>query len=129
MNHHSQKFFSNISVLIAVMFACCAVFVLSSCSKKPSNAIIGKWLYPGGSGTIEFRNDGTATITQEKAQLAGHNMEGTYTFTDANHMTMQMTPADNKTKTPQTINCIVQVHDDSMDWEIIQVHTHLTRQK
>ena len=126
MNHHPQKLFARFSVLIAVMFACCAVLLVLSCSKKPSTAIIGKWLYPGGSGTIEFRKDGTVTLTHDTGR---NNMEGTYRFTDANHMTLQMAPADNNTKAPQKVDCIVQVHDDSMDWEIVQGQTHLTRHK
>ena|ERR1022692_3020819 len=130
MNLHSQKIFSHISVIIIVMFACCAVFVLTSCSKKPSTAIIGKWLYPGEVGTIEFRKDGTVTLFQNTGPLAGHNMEGTYTFTDENQMTLRMKPVgDNNPRMMQTVNFIVRIHDDSMDWAMIQGQTHLARQK
>jgi len=71
MNRFSHRFFSRISLSIAVLLGCCAVLILSSCSKKTSANIIGKWQMQGEASTIEFRKDGTLTISHNTGPAVG----------------------------------------------------------
>src|SRR5690242_20247449 len=54
---------------------------LSSCSKKPADSLVGKWVVEGQSANVEFRKDGTLTSEEN-----GHVTTGTYKFTDRTHM-------------------------------------------
>lgn len=108
MNQFPPKFLSRISVFLAVIFGCCAIFTLSSCSKKPGAAIIGKWQVQGSNETIEFHKDGTLNDPQNPK----HN--GKYAFTDDSHINLQINTGD--TNQPEyNMSCEVHIHGDTMD--------------
>jgi uncharacterized protein (DUF2147 family) len=54
-----------------------AIALLSSCSLKPEDAIVGKWKETDGNETIEFFRDGTFIMADEELPI-----EGTYKFID-----------------------------------------------
>ncbi len=109
------------SLLVVALFSCCAALVLSSCSKKASAAIIGKWQVQGSKERVEFRKDGTVITSQDiTAGPPGntHTLEqettGTYTFTDGSHMNLQINAGD--TNQPAIyVSCEVHIHGDKMD--------------
>jgi hypothetical protein len=55
----------------------CIVTLLSSCSSKPENKIVGKWKEIGGTETMEFFKDGTVSVVDNKISL-----KGSYQFID-----------------------------------------------
>ncbi|HUZ06608.1 MAG TPA: hypothetical protein VMV89_03895 [Candidatus Paceibacterota bacterium] len=131
MNTTSWKRNRFSSLLTVVLLGCCAILAFSSCSKKASVAIIGKWQVQGDTDRIEFRKDGTVlnshditagppgntrTFTQETVM-------GKYTFTDDNHMNLQM-KAGNTNNPPISIICIVHVHGDQMDMTMTVPQQH-----
>jgi hypothetical protein len=128
VNHSSQKFLSRISLFITVLFGCCAVLTLSSCSKKTSDAIIGKWRVQSTKEIVEFRKDGTVINPQDQKQ------NGKYTFTDGSHMDLQMNTGHTNQPTASA-SCEVQIHGDKMDMTITvpgqrqQQKAHFTRLK
>jgi hypothetical protein len=93
-------------LFIVALFGCCAVLTWSSCSKKPSAAIIGKWEVQDDKEIVEFHADGTLTSSG-----SGDNDNGTYTFTDDSHMKV----AINDTNEPIVLNCTVHIQGDAMD--------------
>ena len=116
------------SLLIVALLGCCAVLLLSSCSKKTSDAIIGKWRAQATKEIVEFRKDGTLINPQDEKQ------NGKYTFTDGSHMDLQINTGDTNQATV-SFSCEVQIHGDKMDWTITgpgqgqQQKTHFTRLK
>ena len=111
MNHSPQTFLSRISLFIAVLFGCCAVLALSSCSKKASAAIIGKWQPQGSKETVEFRKDGTLVNPQNP------NQNGKYTFTDGSHINLQINTGN--TNMPEmSASCEVHINGDKMDMTV-----------
>ena len=111
MNHSPQKFPSCISLFIAVAFGCCAVLTLSSCSKKASAAIIGKWQVQATKEIVEFRQDGTFINPQDQKQ------NGKYTFTDGSHMNLKINTGN--TNMPEmSASCEVHIHGDKMDMTV-----------
>ena len=108
MNPSPHKFLSRLTVFIAVVFGCCAVLTLSSCSKKPGAAIIGKWRVQGSKETVEFRKDGTMINPQNQ------NQNGKYIFTDGSHMNLQINTG-NTNQPEMSVSCEVQIHGDKMD--------------
>ena len=116
------------SLLIAALLSCCAVLLLSSCSKKASDAIIGKWRVQSTKDTVEFRKDGTFINPQDQKQ------NGKYTFTDGGHMNLQINTGD--TNMPEvSASCEVHINGDKMDMTMTvsgqrqQQKTHFTRLK
>ena len=118
-------------MFIAALLGCCAVLTLSSCSKKASAAIIGKWRVQGESAIIEFRKDGTLTISHNTGPATGQTEDGTYTFTDSSHMKMELKTGDSGKKAPQIANWTVQIHGDAMDMSVVikRYESHLNRIK
>jgi hypothetical protein len=108
-------------LLIVALLGCCAVLTFSSCSKKASVAIIGKWYVQGE--TVQFHKDGTVTSSEDPP--------GTYTFTDDNHMKVEI----NDTNAPIVLNCTVHIQGDVMDMTMTlpgqskPTTTHLKRVK
>ena len=101
------------SFLIVALLSCCATPILSSCSKSPSAAIIGKWQVQGSKEAIEFRKDGTV-ITSGPTGDTQDETTGKYTFTDGNHMNLQINTGD--TNEPAiSVSCEVHIHGDKMD--------------
>jgi hypothetical protein len=126
MNHSPQKFVYRIPMFIAVVFSCSAVLILSSCSKKASTAIIGKWQVQGSKETVEFRKDGTVLNPQNQ------NQSGKYTFTDGSHMNLQINTGN--TNLPEmSARCEVHINGDKMDMTMTvpgqgqQTKAHFTR--
>jgi hypothetical protein len=102
--------------------------ILSSCSKKASTAIIGKWQAQATKEIVEFRQDGTLINPQNEKQ------NGKYTFTDGSHMNMQINTGE--TNLPvMSASCEVQIHGDTMDMTVTVAGqgqkqiTHFTRLK
>jgi hypothetical protein len=96
-----------------VMLCClCAAVVLSSCSKKPSKAIVGKWHVQGQTAVVEFKKDGTLTNTDH-----GRTDTGTYKFTDGSHMQVEINvPAGNSgSNMTVTVSCAVTVRGELVD--------------
>jgi hypothetical protein len=128
VNHSPNTFPSRICLFIAVVFGCCAVLTLSSCSKKASAAIIGQWRAQGSKEIVEFRKDGTVINPQNEKQ------NGTYTFTDGSHMNMQLNTGN--TNLPEmSATCEVHIQGDKMDMTVTipgqlqQQKEHFTRLK
>jgi hypothetical protein len=115
------------ALLVVALLSSCAVLLLSSCSKKASVAIIGKWQVQGSKETVEFRNDGTVINPQDQKQ------NGKYTFTDGSHMNVQINTGN--TNMPETsASCEVHIHGDKMDMTVTvpgqpQQKTHFKRLK
>src|ERR1035437_7845432 len=104
------------SFLIVALLSCCAILVLSSCSKKANAAIIGKWEVQGQKDTIEFRKEGKVINSHNvtagppgNTRTFEQETTGKYTFTDGNHMNLQMNTGG------ISIRCEVHIHGDQMD--------------
>ena len=115
-------------MFIAALFGCCAVLTLSSCSKQPSAAIIGKWQPQGSKETVQFLKDGTLLNPQNP------NQNGKYTFTDGSHMNLQINTG-NTNKPTMSMTCEVRISGNKMDWTMTgpelsqQQQAHFTRLK
>src|SRR5664279_721127 len=108
MNTSSQKRSHFFSLHIVALLGCCAVLTMSSCSKKASVAIIGKWQMQGdATSTVEFKKDGIV-IDHEGERTD----TGKYTFTDKNHIRVEV---NENTNAPTIVNCEVSFHGDMMD--------------
>jgi len=112
---HKRSQFS--SLLIVVLLGCCAVLAFSSCSKKASTAIIGKWQ---GQDIIEFRKDGkfinyhdVVAGSSGNTKIFKQETDGKYTFTDANHMNLRFNSGG------ISIRCEVHIHGNQMDMTMI----------
>lgn len=121
MNNPSFKRNLFPSLLIVALLSCCAVLVLSSCSKKASAAIIGKWRDQSTKETVEFRKDGTLITAQEitagppgNTQTVKNETTGTYTFTDSSHMDMQINTG-NTNQPAISVSCEVHIDGDKMN--------------
>ena len=128
MNAKSPKNGLFSSLLVVALLCCCATSILSSCSKKTSTAIIGKWQTQETKEIVEFRKDGTLIDPQNEK----HN--GTYTFTDGSHMNLQINTGE--TNQPEmSASCEVHIHGDTMDMTVTVAGqgqkqiTHFTRLK
>jgi hypothetical protein len=110
VNTSSRKHRGFSSLLIVALLGCCAVLTLSSCSKKASVAIIGKWRVQGQREILQFRKDSTFTSSG-----AGDTENGTYTFTDDSHMKVEINVGNSGTNAPIVVNCTVHIHGDAMD--------------
>jgi len=117
MKRSSNKF-----VFITGLVACCAALLLSSCTKKTSEAIIGKWQDVKDNSVTEFKSDGTVSMTGPGAPA----MTGTYKFTDDTHFSASVSmpmPPEAKGKVPagtpdtitMTADCTVKITGDEMD--------------
>ena len=107
-------------LLVVALLSCCAVLALSSCSKKASTAIIGKWRDQSTKETVEFRKDGTLITAQEitagppgNTQTVNNETTGTYTFTDSSHMNLQIN-TDNTNQPTISVSCEVRIDGDKM---------------
>ena len=109
MNTTSPKSGLFSSLLVVALLSCCATLILSSCSKKASAAIIGKWQPQGSKETVEFRKDGTLVNPQNP------NQNGKYTFTDGSHINLQIN-TDNTNKPTMSMTCEVRIDGNKMDW-------------
>ena len=101
------------SFLIVALLSSCATLILSSCSKSPSAAIIGKWQVQGQKETIEFRKDGTV-ITSGTTGNTQDETTGKYTFADGNHMDLQINTS-NTNEPVISVSCEVHIHGNKMD--------------
>lgn len=121
MNTASQKRKRFSSMLAIALMGCCAVLALSSCSKKASAAIIGKWQVQGDKERVEFRKDGTVINSQDTTagppggtRTFTEESVGKYTFTDGSHMNLQINSGN--TNEPEiSISCEVHIQGDRMN--------------
>ena len=90
-----------------------AALVLSSCSKKPQQAIIGKWNVKDQSTTVEFRKDGTF-VTMEN----GKETPATYKFLNDTNVEMQVSTLVGTNKIFMRVTFELAVHGDSADMSI-----------
>jgi hypothetical protein len=109
------------ALLNVALLGCCATLVLSSCSKKASVAIIGKWQLQGLKDTFEFRNDGTVITSHDitagppgNTRFIEEETTEKYAFTDGNHMNLQINTGDTNQPTI-SVSCEVHIHGDKMD--------------
>ncbi len=121
MNRSPSKFVSRASIHIVLTCGCCAALTLTSCSKKASTAIIGKWRDQSTKEVVEFRKDGTLASSQEitagppgNTQTVKNETTGTYTFTDASHMNMQI-QTGNTNQPTVLVRCEVRIDGDKMN--------------
>ena len=120
MNATSPKSGLFSSRLFVALLGCSATLILSSCSEKASTAIIGKWRAQATKEIVEFRKDGTVISTQEitagppgNTQTVTNKTSGTYAFTDAKHMSMQIN-TDNTNQPAISVSCEVRIDGDKM---------------
>jgi hypothetical protein len=107
------------SPLILALLCCSAAMMFSSCSKKASSLIIGKWQVQGQSANVEFKSDGTLI-----SNAGGHTETGKYIFSDDTHMKLEVTPP--KRELPpgvtmpdsMTADCVVKINGDDLDMEV-----------
>jgi hypothetical protein len=111
-------------LLIVAFFSCCVALVLSSCSKKPSAAIIGKWQVQGSKERVEFRKDGTVITSQDisagppgNTRTLQEESTGRYTFTDGSHMDLQINEGGTN-QPPISVSCEVQINGDKMNMAV-----------
>jgi len=121
MNPSSPKRGRLSSLLIVALLGGCTVLTFSSCAKKASVAIIGKWQVQRQQDQVEFRKDGTV-ITSHKTTAGPpgntHTFKeettGKYVFTDGTHMDLQINEGNTNAPVP-TIRCEVHINGDQMD--------------
>jgi hypothetical protein len=130
MNTSSRKRNRFFFLLVVAFLGCCAVLAFSSCSKKASAAIIGKWQVQGQKDKVEFRKDGTVITSNGTTS----EPPGKYAFTDGSHMSLQIITGN--TNEPEiSIRCEVHIHGDKMDMTMTvpgqgrQQKAHFTRLK
>ncbi len=73
MRIHQRGFEFPLSQLVVLIVLC----LLTSCSPRPEDAIIGKWSAEKGAGTMEFFKDGTVVVNDKIMTLGGK-----YNFVD-----------------------------------------------
>ncbi len=106
--------------LIVALLILCVTLPLTSCSKKASTAIIGKWQVQSSQETVEFRKDGTLITTRDttagppgNTRAVTQETTGKYTFTDANHMNVEINTGD--TNQPAiSASCDVRIDGNKM---------------
>jgi hypothetical protein len=59
--------------------------IVSSCSKRPEDQIVGNWDEAGGSGYWDFHQDGTVELRAEGKGLSGH-----YAFINDSKIKLQL---------------------------------------
>ena len=104
MSNSLSKYFRCLTLVLVTL-------ILSSCSKKPSKAIIGKWYVEGQSALVEFRKDSTLTSTEN-----GHAVPGTYKFTDDTHMQLEI---DENGSNKVNLACEIAVRGDKADFTLM----------
>ena len=100
--------------LISTGLVClAAALVVSSCSKKPQQTILGKWTVEGQSASVEFRKDGTV-ITSDK----GKDTPAKYTFLNDTNVEMEMTAPVGTNKVSVRLTFAVTIKGDKADFAI-----------
>jgi hypothetical protein len=90
-----------------------ATLVLSSCSKKPQDQIIGKWTVAGQTNVMEFRADGTVnTMENGKETLVK------YKFLDNTNLQMELNVPAGTNKVVVQFTFGVAIHGDTADLSI-----------
>ena len=124
MNNPSCRRNRVFRLLIVVFVSCCAALVLSSCSKKTSDAIIGKWRAQATKEIVEFRKDGTVITTQDitagppgNTRTLQEETTGKYIFTDGSHMNLQINEGGTN-QPPISVSCEVQINGDKMNMAV-----------
>jgi hypothetical protein len=92
-------------------FVClAAALVLSSCSKKPQQAILGKWNAEESKSLVEFRPDGTVTTLEN-----GTTSTAKYKFLSETNFEMEVTAMINTNKITIQMMCGVAIHGDTAE--------------
>src|SRR6185312_2774025 len=87
-----------------------AALLLSSCSKKPQNALIGKWKVDENQSTVEYRKDGTMVTSQD-----GKEIEGKYEFVDDTHLKLESTELQGGNTVIMRFTCELAIHGDKAE--------------
>jgi len=92
-------------------FVClAAALVLSSCSKKPQQAILGKWNAEENNSVVEFRADGIiTTVTKDKTSSVK------YRFLSDTNVEMEMSAVVNTNKLVVRLSCGLAIHGDTAE--------------
>ena len=100
--------------LISTGFVClAATLLLSSCSKKPQDQILGKWIVEGQTNVMEFRADGTVT-SMENGKLT----PAKYKFLNETNMQMERTVPAGTNNINVQLTFDVAIHGDSADMSL-----------
>src|SRR5437016_5748047 len=109
-----------ISRSLIILLISAAILPLTSCSKKSSAAIVGKWRIRSTGETVEFRKDGTVNTFQTISagppggiRTVTNMTTGKYIFTDAGHMNVQINTG-NTNQPAISMTCEVHVDGDTM---------------
>ena len=93
--------------------------MLSSCSKKNSSLIIGKWRVQGQNAIVEFKSDGTVINDDGSG-----TQNGKYTFSDDTHMKLEITlpkrelPPGATMPDSVTADCVVKINGNDLDMKV-----------
>jgi hypothetical protein len=90
-----------------------ATLVLSSCSKKPQDQIIGKWIATGQTNVMEFRADGTV-----KTMENGQETLAKYKFLDKTNLQMELNVPAGTNKVMVQLTFGVVIHGDTADFSL-----------
>ncbi|HEX4343152.1 MAG TPA: hypothetical protein VH255_07160 [Verrucomicrobiae bacterium] len=118
---------------ISVSSVFCFALLLSSCSEKNNESIVGKWRVEKDGTIVEYHPDGTFSFTGNNVTVAG-----TYKFSDSSHLTQEIPMHLQPKDVTMTVVSTLQFSGDSLDMDsTIKVpdqpdqkdHNHLTRVK
>ena len=111
MRTFTLKYFHS---LISTGFVClAATLLLSSCSKKPQDQIVGKWTVEGQTNVMEFRADGTVTTMEN-----GKPTPAKYKFLNETNMQMEVTVPAGTNNIHVQLTFDVAIHGDSADMSL-----------
>jgi hypothetical protein len=100
--------------IISTGVVCLAVaLVLSSCSKKPQDQIVGKWIVEGQTNIMEFRADGTVSAMEN-----GKETPARYKFLDPTNVQMDITAQVGTNSVQVQFTFAVIIHGDVADMTI-----------
>jgi hypothetical protein len=98
--------------MISTSLVCLGVaMVLSSCSKKPQEQIVGKWTEPGEPNVLEFRKDGTAITTKPD----GTQTAAKYKFLNDTNLQMEVDLKGGTNTLHLQLTFGVAIHGDTAD--------------
>jgi hypothetical protein len=92
------------------LFCLGAALLLSSCAKKPQDAIIGKWKVDENQSTVEYRKDGTMVTSQD-----GKDIMGKYEFVDNTHLKLESTELQGGNTVIMRFSCELAIHGDKAE--------------
>ena len=98
------------SIISTALVGLGAALVLSSCSKKPEEQLIGKWTVEGQTNIMEFRADGTVNATEN-----GKVTPAKYKLIDNTNLQMELTVPAGTNMIHMQLTFGVAIHGDTAD--------------